>query len=267
MDDIKKYTEANRAAWNEAMPLHQKSNGSKWGENFSIPGYVVFRDPELQKLKELGISGKNIAHLCCNNGIELMSLKNMGADNCVGFDISEEAILEAESRTKSSGIECTFICCDIYDIPSDYAGMFDIVYISAGCLGWMPNLDMFFEKAGKLLKRAGVVFIYEIHPVSEMLPCDSDANLDPLKIFESYFKDEPYVENTGLDYVGKQSYDAKTQYWFVWTISDILTGLISRSLSIRQFTEYSHDISANHRRNQDAGIGIPLSYILIAEKS
>ncbi|BCD98189.1 class I SAM-dependent methyltransferase [Marinagarivorans cellulosilyticus] len=266
MDTLKKYTQANRAAWNQAMPFHQKAHSEKWDACFSQQGFSVFKQPELGQLNTLGVKGKNVAHLCCNNGIELMSLKNMGAANCVGFDIADEAIKEATSRTKRYNINCRFERFDIYDIPARYNAAFDMVYISAGCLGWMPDLDLFFKKVSALLNDTGVVFIHEIHPVAEMLP-DDNSNDDPLKITEPYFKSEPYEENCSLDYVGREDYSANTQYWFVWTMANIITALISNGFNIRQFAEYPHDVSANHRNNQNAGIAIPLSYILCAHKA
>jgi len=97
---MKHYTESNRMAWNQTMPKHQKAKGRIWDEKFSIPRFSTFSNPELRLLKRLGIEGKSIAHLCCNNGVELMSLKNMGAGRCVGFDISDAAVAEATTRAK-----------------------------------------------------------------------------------------------------------------------------------------------------------------------
>lgn len=70
MIDLKKYTEANRLAWNEAMPRHQKANQRKWDDSFSIPGYIAFKGAELEILRSIGVSGKNIAHPCCNKRIK-----------------------------------------------------------------------------------------------------------------------------------------------------------------------------------------------------
>ena len=264
-DKLKKYTQANRAAWNQAMPFHQKAHSAQLDANFLHAGFNTLQQPELGQLNNLGVKGKNIAHLCCNNGVELMSLKNMGAAKCVGFDISDEAIKEASQRATRSNINCDYICCDIYDIPASYNAAFDIVYISAGCLGWMPDLDLFFNKVSALLNDSGTVFIHEIHPVAEMLP-DDNSNEDPLTITEPYFKSEPYEENSSLDYIGKESYPASTQYWFVWTMANIINSAIKNRLSICQLQEYPHDVSANHRTNQNAGVSIPLSYILVAQK-
>jgi len=265
MSEHKRYTEANRAAWNEAMPKHQTANADKWDQAFSNPGFSVITEPELSLLNDLDIQGLNVAHVCCNNGVELMSLKNMGAGRCVGFDISDAAIEEAKTRAEKFGLDCEFVQTDIYDIPETYHDAFDLVYISIGCLGWMPEINRFFGKVADLLNESGQLFIYESHPFSEMLPAD-EMDEDPMKIIEPYFKKDPYVDNDGIDYVGKTTYPSKTMYWFVWTISDIIMGIIDNGMKLRHFSEYPDDISTLHSRNQEAGPAIPLSFILIAEK-
>ena len=264
---LKEYAESNREAWNEVMPRHQAAASAKWDAAFAKPGFVCLDDVEVDALRRMGIEGKDVAHLCCNNGIELLSLKNLGANVCVGFDISDAAVEEARERAKRSGIDCQYVRADVYEIGPEYEGCFDIVYISAGALCWMPDLKLFFAKAASLLRENGRVFIHEIHPVSEMLPFDDAEDADVLRIVEPYFKPEPYVDYGDLDYVGGSRYTStKPQYCFVHTISDILMGLIENGMSIEHFSEHDTDISAGHRRIEQARAGVPLSYILIARK-
>ena len=265
-DPIRQYTQANRLAWNEAMGHHQEANGSKWDDAFSNPGFIAMSGVELELLESIGVSNKSIAHLACNNGVELMSLKKMGAGRCVGFDISDVAIEEAAARTEKFGIDCEFVQSDVYEIPDSFDGVFDMVYISIGCLGWLPDVKRFFGRAVRLLKTSGVIFIHEQHPLTEMLPTDDIEGADPLKIFEPYFKDEPYAENDGIDYVGSTTYQSHTKYWFVWKLSDIIMGLLESGLRIVHFSEHPEDISTIRRRIEEAEISVPLSCILIAER-
>jgi 2-polyprenyl-3-methyl-5-hydroxy-6-metoxy-1,4-benzoquinol methylase len=265
--ELKKFTEANRKAWNEVMPRHQKAAKEKWDHAFMQSGYVCLDEVEIKLLKEMGIKGKDVTHLCCNNGVELLSLKNMGANNCVGFDISDEAIREAAARAELSNIDCQFIRSDVYDIEDEYKNLFDVIYFSAGGLGWLPDLRFIFAKASELLRSTGWVFIHEIHPFSEMLPFDDDEGENHLRIIEPYFKEEPYVDYGNLDYVGQTTYTSKIpQYWFVHTLSDIMMSLIDNQILIYHFTEYGKDISAGHQRIEQSNAGIPLSYILIGRK-
>ena len=266
MDKLKIYTTANRLAWNEAMPLHQKANKSKWDDLFSVPGYSVIREPELSHIRSLNLKDKKVAHLCCNNGVELMSLINMGAIHGIGFDISDVAIAEANQRSKKFDSNCQFVQSDVYEIPEAFNGTFDIVYLSIGCLGWLPDLKAFFKKAFALLNVSGMIFIHESHPFAEMLPADDRKDVDPLQIIEPYFKADPYIESNGIDYIGNTSYKSEPMYWFVWTLSDIFNSLIKNGFRLEHFSEYPEDISTQHKRTEEAQAGIPLSYILIAKK-
>lgn len=262
-----KITESNRAAWNEVTPLHQKAAKEKWDRAFRQPGYVCLHETEIETLNKIGIKDKAVAHLCCNNGVELLSLKNLGAGKCFGFDISDAAIQEAQERAEKSQIDCQFVRSDVYDIGPEYDNQFDMVFISSGALGWIPDLKLFFAKASALLRKNGVIFIHEIHPFSEMLPFDDYETDDILRIVEPYFKSEPYIDFGGLDYVGGEQYISDIpQYWYVHKLSDIMMGMIENHISIVHFSESEMDISAGHQRVEKANAGIPLSYILIGSK-
>jgi ubiquinone/menaquinone biosynthesis C-methylase UbiE len=266
--DLKRITESNRAAWNEVMPLHQRAAGEKWDRLFAQPGYVRLDEIEIGLFHQLGLKGKSVVHLCCNNGVELLSLKNLGAGECVGFDICDAAIREASERASKCQIDCQFVRSDVYEIDAGYADRFDLAYISVGCLGWMPDLELFFEKSAALLRRGGQVFIREIHPFSEMLPLSQGDAAGGLRVVGPYFKPEPYVEQGGLDYVGNSDYPAgATQYWFVHTLSSIVMGLIHQGITIEHFSESEQAVSPHQRHIEAAQDGVPLSYVMIGRKS
>lgn len=266
--NLKTITESNRQAWNEVMPRHQQAARARRDAAFMQPGYTCLDEDELAEWARVGIAGKDVAHLCCNNGVELMSLKNLGARRCVGFDISDEAIAEAAARAVLCGIDCQFIRTDVYEIGAEHDGQFDVVYITIGGMGWLPDLPLFFARAAALLRPGGHIFIHELHPFSEMLPGDDLTDADPLRIIEPYFKAEPYIEVGGLDYMGKTKYESHTtQYWYVHTFSSIINSLIGAGFVIMHMSEYPRDISTRHRRAQEANAGVPLSYILIGAKA
>ena len=266
-DDLKRYTESNREAWNEVMPLHQNAAREKWDSAFSQPGYVALDEAEIELWEQVGLKDKSVVQLLCNNGVELMSVKNLGAGECVGFDISDEAIDEAIERANLTGIDCQFIRSDAYEIGSEFDDRFDIVYIRAGGMGWLPDLRLFFKRASALLRSDGLVFMHEIHPITDVFPFGSGVDPDDLYFAEPYFKEEPYEEYGGLDYVGNSEHHSDIpQYWFVHTMSDILMSLINNGISIQFFQESPSALSPNHRYIQEAGASIPLSYFLRGRK-
>ncbi|MDC7124706.1 MAG: class I SAM-dependent methyltransferase [Spirochaetales bacterium] len=266
--NIKEYTEANRAAWNEVIPIHRKSSKKNLKTEFSKKGFSVLDNIETPILLNIGIKNRKIAQLCCNDGRELLSMINLGAESGTGFDISDEAIKDADNLKIISGAKCEFIRTDVYEIESKYNNSFDLVYISIGAINWLPDIDKFFSIASRLLKKNGKFFIYEMHPATFMLPAENEElkeDEDPFTIKYSYFSKDPWISDEGIDYVGKRKYKAKTTYEFVHTTSEIINSLISNNIKIELFNEYSHDVSTcfGHIENDKK---VPLSFILVGQK-
>ncbi len=202
----REFTDANREAWDEAAPVHEKINQARLLEAFSKPGYNALDDHCLDRLKEIGVQGKSVAQLCCNNGRELLSLKNLGAGHCVGFDASAAFIEQARELAKASGhTDVEFVTTDIYEIPSDKTGPYDIVMTTTGVISWMPNIEGFFDLFDRLMRPGGHIFIEEIHPVLMMYE-DGEGD-GPSYLKYSYFKEDPWVETTGLDYYEGTKYE------------------------------------------------------------
>ncbi len=264
---ISDYTKANRDAWNEVMPKHQAAFQKTLDNWFSTPGFIFQYSKELLEIfNNLPISGKDVIHLCCNNGIELLSIKNMGATRCVGIDISEIAINDAVNRAKKFNIKCEFVCSDVFNISEKFYNSFDVVHTTSGCIGWIPDIYQFFNICNKLLQVNGVIIIHEIHPFSETLPFDNVQIDNRLQIIEPYFRSEPIIENDSLDYIGKSEYYAKTHYWFVHKISDIVKGLNQNNFIIDEFIESPQDISMGHGKIETLQAGVPLSMIIVGKK-
>lgn len=266
MKKTRDYTEANRLAWNRAMPYHRKAMDDEWDKCFSDKSYIQQEEPELSLLKSIGIKDKSVVHLCCNNGIELMSLKRLGAGRCVGFDICDEAIMDAERRARQFEIGCEFYPYDVYEIPSSFDNSFDLVYITIGALTWLPDLPALFARVRLLLKTGGVLFVYEQHPFMQVLPWDVSQETEKPVIENSYFYDDCLVYNDSLDYYGNTEYESPDTYEFIHTLSDILNAIVKNGLCLSEFLEYEEDISNGLGWVKKTGLRLPLSYILIAEK-
>jgi ubiquinone/menaquinone biosynthesis C-methylase UbiE len=257
------YFDANRAAWNETAPRHAAAGFERLLKGFQQPGFSVLDTVETGHLQELGITGKDIVQLSCNNGRELLSIKNMGAGRCVGFDISDGFIEQAHRLVAASGIECEFVRANVYEIPSDYNSSFDLAYITVGALGWLPNIRAFFDIVARLLRPRGRLLIYEMHPILDMF---EQGTPRPLDLVHSYFRTEPYIEDDGLDYIGNTTYKGPVSYWFHHKMSDIIQACIDSGLAIRRFVEYEHDISNAFAYLANEPIRPPLTYVLSAEK-
>ncbi len=262
--DKKDYTEKNRQAWNEASLKHREFRNKK-GDPILQDGFIDFDEIIIRYLKEFGrIEGARVVNLCCNDGRETISLKRMGAAECVGFDISDEAIQTAKDLSNKTGVKCEFIRSDVYDIDPEKFSSFDLAFISAGALSWLGDLDELFQIVSGLLKKRGRLLIYEIHPFAWLLEEAPPEN--PLQISGSYFKDGPVITHGALDYVGNEDYDGLVNYSFDHTIGEILTSLIRAGIKIEEFRELPGDVSAVFSHLEKMGISLPLSYILCAKK-
>ncbi|MEI6731302.1 MAG: class I SAM-dependent methyltransferase [archaeon] len=266
--EIEKYTEGNRKAFNEANVFHNKAKGDYYKNKFLEKDFTALDDLEKQIFQKINVKGKKIAQLCCNNGRELISIIKLGAKEGTGFDISDAAIADAKEFADIAKVNCDFICTDVYSIGEKYSNVFDIIYISAGSLNWLPNIEKFFKVINRLLKKGGRLFIYEIHPFSEVFASSDNNKFDsnnPYKITKSYFDNSAQMQETGIDYIGKEKYKSETNYWFTHTMSDIINGCIRNDIRITELKEYPFDVSAVLEHLQKDKL-VPLSFSLLGIK-
>jgi len=266
--DHKKVIEANRKAWNEALPYHRRGRRIDLHKEFARSGFSVLDDIITAKLKEIGLDGKAVVQLCCNNGRELLSLVNLGAKSGVGFDLSEAFIAEANELKRIAGLDCTFVETNVLDIGREYHGKFDLAFITIGALCWIPDLSRFFEIVHDILKDKGDLVIYESHPFIYTLAMEDEEGFEPERPVNpvySYFKSDPWTE-AGLDYYGNEKYDATVHYSFTQKFSDIVNPIAQNGLIVRELQEYPHDISNGFAHIENKKI-LPLSYMLHCRKS
>jgi SAM-dependent methyltransferase len=262
--DLKKFTDANRKAWDMVTPYHQRAKAGKFFEAFKQTGYSTLDDTITARINKIGLAGRRVVQIACNDGREVLSLKNLGAAEVVGIDISEAAISEARKLSAETGVEAEFICSDIYDLNTTNIERFDLCYISIGCLGWMPDLDRFFDIISRLLLPDGELLIYETHPFVEML--DPEGESTELKLHESYFRQEPFADESGFDYWGNVKYHGVLNYWFPHKLSETFMAMINNGFRILSFAEYPHDISNVYGKYRNDRIKIPLCMIVHARK-
>ncbi len=259
------YIEANRIAWNEAAPFHRKSCFQRLREAFSKPGYSYLDAEETGILQTIGLEGKSVAQLCCNNGRELLSLKNLGAGRCVGFDISKEFIEEGRELNETAGLCCEFVVADVYRVPEEYDAQFDLVYVTVGALKLLPEMPAFFRTVARLLRRGGKLFIHEMHPILDMF--DWNDKNDPPRIVHSYFHDDAFEHKEICNYWDMSLYASSPMYTFHHKMSDIISGCLENGLVLEVFKEYMDDRSNMYAGFERHRHRLPLSYALIARRT
>jgi SAM-dependent methyltransferase len=252
---------ANRESWNEAAERHRAhAQYARLLEGFATPGFSVLDEILTARLQGLGVAGKAVAQLCCNNGRELLSVKNLGAASVTGFDFAVAFLDQGRELAAAGGIEAEFVQTEIAKIPAGYDGRFDLALVTIGVLGWMPDLAEFFATARRLLRPGGQLVIYEDHPILNMYD-DRDRG-GPPQPDESYFRAEPYRSDNGLDYWANADYAARPCYWTFHKMSDVVMGLVRAGFTIGDFEEFAHTVGTRvHMENQPQQL--PLSYILV----
>lgn len=260
------YTAANRAAWDQSAALHRQ--GAEWrrlAEGFAAPGFSCLDAVETALFEEIGIAGKDVAQLCCNNARELLSVKNLGAGRCAGFDQSAAFLAQGRELAAIAGQELELVEGDVYGIPAGYDGGFDIVLITIGVFGWMPDLAEFLAIPARLLKPRGLLVVHEEHPVMNLFEPGAERPFEPAS---SYFRKDPFAEDRAIVYYGEAAPQVETHYWFVHPLSEVFTATLGAGLTLDTFREYPNNISATEFDVYEsrAGVELPMSYVLVARK-
>jgi len=259
----KEYTEANRVAWDEVASRHAAHNNDDLFAAAAVPDFVSFDGEILATLQRVGVEGKHIIQLGCNNARETLSLRNMGATRCVGVDASAEFIAHGREIVSIAAAddEDELVNADIYDLPARFSGSFDMVLVTIGVVGWMRDLSAFFDVISNLLKPGGLLVMEEMHPVLLMYEQDPDTGVSTPCY--SYFSSQVWEETTGLDYFGHETYDSLPTYSFMHRLDEILMAGIDSGLALQSFTELDTDISNFCSDLESSAVKPPLGFVMV----
>src|SRR5471032_1704792 len=153
---------SNRDAWNDSA-RHHKDNPD-WQTLFdavSQRDFCCIDDTLRGVLEQVGVDGKDVVQLGCNNGRECLSLFGLGARTVVGIDQSEAFLQQARELSDASPYEAEFIEADIHHLPRELTERFDVALITIGVLNWMPDIALFMAHVASTLKPGGSLVIYE----------------------------------------------------------------------------------------------------------
>ncbi len=260
------YILKNKEAWEEAFDNRDASWGTDIVEKIKTEKFPFLEKPFLSSIEKLSLKGKTIGHFCCNNGRELLSLMQSGADEGIGFDIAENQVAFANSKAKELSLNCRFISANILDIGTEFYNRFDLIIITIGALCWFKDLKAFFEKVSLCLHDGGVLLINEQHPFTSMLSAPGEDNYNenfPANCVNSYFTKE-WVNTGGMYYMTQKTYESKPFTDYTHSISDIMAGVCRNGMVITGFSEYDYDLSGMFSTLSHKGF--PLSLLLEARK-
>lgn len=257
------YKEINKQGWNNRVEAHMKS------DFYDLKGFLdgnsSLNEIELRLLGDL--RGKSVLHLQCHFGQDSISLGRLGA-KVMGVDLSDKAIEQAKLLAAQTSVDASFICCDLYDLPSYLDEQFDRVFTSYGTIGWLPDLDRWANLISRFLKPDGKLVFVEFHPVVWMF----DDDFRTLKY--SYFNTGAIIESETGTYADKE---ATGSHQFVsWNhgVGEVLNSLLKCGLEINSFEEFDYspyncfegtiEIEPKKFRIKHLGNKIPMIYALTA---
>lgn len=231
----------------------------------TVPGFVLLADHVKKPLLEIGVAGKRVVQLCCNDGRELLSMRNMGAAYCLGVDQSQPFIERARALAAlcAADKDVEFLLSDVYDIDPAHHADFDIVLSTVGVLRWLPDVAAYFAVAARLLKPGGHLVMEDIHPVLGMYTERREGA--PSRLAHPYF--HKCVEGTdGLDFLSGQVYPSVRYYRFQHTLADILMSGIAAGLTLRTVVELADDISVAYADLAEAKATPPFGFVMVWQK-
>ena len=220
--------DGNRALWDEITPVHLQS----YGVDRFLAGE---RWLPVKILEEVGdVKNRTLLHLQCHFGLDSLAWVREGAI-VTGVDLSPKAIETARKLAEEAKLPAQFLCSDIYELPQNLEGQFDIVFTSVGVLCWLKDLDAWARIIAHFLKPGGFFYIMESHPLQYTF----DDN-GQYRFTLSYFHhDDPYVwDDDGPDYKDSSYIPKNPSFEWQWPISDIVNSVLNAGLKLEFFNEF-----------------------------
>lgn len=182
------------------------------------------------------VTAKSLVQLQCHIGLETLQWARAGAQ-VTGVDFSRAAIDAARSLAARTGLSsrATFVCSDVYEADLALgAGTFDIVYVSIGSLGWLPEVRRWAKVVANLLAPGGTFFIHDVHPFSSCLDDQGE------RIVYGYFEEpaRPFISDDDSTYTDGASLAHARSYEWNHSLGEIVQALREEGLVLDVLHEH-----------------------------
>jgi len=201
-------------------------------------GGIRIRPYELELIGD--VAGRTLLHLQCHFGIDTLSFARLGA-HVTGADLSPAAVQAASSLSIELGFpDARFVQSNLYDLPSNLDGEFDIVYTSRGVLGWLPDIRSWAQVVAHFMAPGGMFFITEIHPVVQAFENEGVAPGELRLAYPYWEHPEPLTFAVTGSYAdpGADVGEGVVEHGWDHGLGEIVTALIDAGLRIEALVEH-----------------------------
>jgi len=256
MDD---YLQANQKLWDRWTIEHEKS------PFYDLAGFRAGKDRlHSIEVSELGdVSGKSLLHLQCHFGMDTLAWARRGAI-VTGVDFSEKSIELARSLGQELNIPAQFYCSELYQLPDNLSGEFDIVFTSYGVLHWLRDIQQWADIIAHFLKPNGIFYIVEDHPTFRTFATEDETKI---RLSNPYFFSETpeQVEMTG-SYATDNKGEAASFYIWNHSLGEVINAIIDVGLTIEYLHEFPYAARAKFpfmEKGSDGWWRLPSEYVQI----
>ena len=223
------FFDTNKATWDKKVEIHAKS------EFYDLEGFKEGKTSlNKYELDEIGnVKGKTLLHLQCHFGQDTLSWSRMGA-KCTGIDLSGEAIAKAKLLNEELSLDANFIESNLYDVPTKVEGEFDIVFTSYGVIGWLPDIEQWGKIVASKLKKGGVFYMIEFHPIVWMF----DFLQSPPKLMYPYSNSDVIYEEYKGTYANNDADIISKEYGWNHGLGEVISSLSNAGLQIEFLHEF-----------------------------
>ncbi len=237
------WLEANRRNWDEVVPIHVASEFYDQSALRAGRGRLVsIEEPELEAFIPGGWQGKRVLHLQCHFGADSLTIAQRGAD-VVGVDFSRPAIEAARTMAEEIGLsaKARFVHANVYDarhmLPEPES--FDVVYITWGTIGWLPDVGEWARIIAWYLKPGGRLYFADAHPAALVFEAERGSTAMPTFTYAYDSDGQVDIVHEDGDYAD-QTVVLENTVTYEWQhpLSETLTALLDVGLHLDFFHEH-----------------------------
>ena len=224
----------NRLNWDDRAEIHLRDEAGGYRIEAFLAGEDNLHDIEHDEIGD--VAGLSIAHLQCHIGVDTLCLARRGA-SCVGLDSSPKAIAAARLLQQKTGLDARFVEGNVNDARQLIEGDFDMVYVTWGAIGWLPDIRRWAEVAASLLKPGGKLYLLEGHP--SLMQIDETAGHLRVGFDWRNDPDKPLTMSEETSYTGDTAKIAHpvTHEW-LHPLSAVVNAMIDAGLTIERLNEH-----------------------------